>query len=179
MVSAGSAMQAVALLEELELLLELEELLEEELLEELLEEDVPELPLLLDPPPQAARKAAAPPEASQPSICRRWRNQAILCKSPCSPGCSWATSLDSLPVLWIHWRRRSAGGVLLMGVSDPSGEGGGQCRCRASLKGTLKRECGSRLSRCVSHQGFVSGCVRWLTVRTNPPDTGVLFSMDE
>ncbi len=173
-------MQAVALLEEeLEPLLELEELVEEELLlEELLEDEVLE-PLLLEPPPQAPRKAAAPPEASQPSICRRCRSQAILCRSPCSPGWSWAVWLESLPVLWIHRRRVSGGGVLLMGVAGPSGEGGGQCRCRASLKGTLVRECGTRFSRCVSHQGFVSGCVRCLTVRTNPSDTGMLFSMDE
>lgn len=84
LVSAGSAMQAVVLLEEEELALleeeplELEELLDDELLVEELDELLEELlepfeePLLPpDPPPQEARKAAAPPPASQPIICRR------------------------------------------------------------------------------------------------------------
>jgi hypothetical protein len=83
-------MQAVALLLDDELLEELLEdellLLDEELLEELLdEEDVPDP--LLPPPPHAAMKAAAPPEASQPSICRRWRScSSILSRSFCNPG---------------------------------------------------------------------------------------------
>lgn len=72
LVSVGSAMHVEAVLEEL---LDEEELLLEELLLELddeellLEEELLEEPLPL--PPQAARKAAAPPEASQPNICRR------------------------------------------------------------------------------------------------------------
>jgi len=90
-------MQAVALLldEELEeLLLELLELLEDELLldellEELLDEDDVLDPLSLPPPPHAAITAAAPPEASQPSICRRWRScSSILCRSRSNPGSS-------------------------------------------------------------------------------------------
>jgi len=77
LVSVGSAMHAVVPLEELldadELLLEelLEELDEDELL--LLDDELLELPLSSELPPQAARNAAAPPEASQPNIWRRWR----------------------------------------------------------------------------------------------------------
>jgi hypothetical protein len=95
-------MHEAALLDELELL-ELEELLDEELLdeellEELLEED--ELPPLLPPePPQAARNAAAPPEASQPSICRRWRICTMRSRSPCKPGCSCPCSWDGILLL--------------------------------------------------------------------------------
>jgi hypothetical protein len=76
------------LAEELEELLE--ELLEDELLEELLDEALD--PLLLEPSPQAAMNAAAPPEASQPRIWRRWRIWRILSRSRCSPGCSWLSA---------------------------------------------------------------------------------------
>src|SRR5579862_4237403 len=73
-------------------------------------------------------------------------------------------------------------------------------RCRM----TLGRECGGALSICVTIDkrpaeampgnrrkpahlrtvaavtwGFVSGCVNRLTVRTNPMDVGVLFSVNE
>ena len=95
MVSVGSAMQEVALLDEElldELLLEeLEDelLLDDELLELLDEDDALDPLLSLLPPPQAAITAAAPPPASQPSICRRWRSSSILCRSRCNAG-SWS-----------------------------------------------------------------------------------------
>ena len=70
-----------------------EELLEEELLELLDEELEDELLLLLEEldeppeplPPQAARNAAAPPEASHPSICRRCCSSMFL-RSVCNSG---------------------------------------------------------------------------------------------
>ena len=68
-----------------------EELLDELLLEDELEELEDELLVLLllslEPPPQDARKAAAPPEASQVNIWRRCRSCAlILSRSPERPG---------------------------------------------------------------------------------------------
>ena len=83
-------MQAV-LLEELELLedeLDEDELDEDELEELLLDELDDELPEpLLEPlPPQAARKAAVPPEASHVSIWRRCRMRSMLIRSRCRSG---------------------------------------------------------------------------------------------
>ena len=82
-------MQA-APLEELELLdEELDAELDEDELEELLLDELDdELPEpLLDPlPPQAARNAAVPPEASQVSIWRRCRMRSMLIRSRCRSG---------------------------------------------------------------------------------------------
>ena len=77
-VSVGSAMHA---------LVELEEELLDVLLEDELEDELLVLLLSLEPPPQDARKAAAPPEASQVNIWRRCRSCAlILSRSPERPG---------------------------------------------------------------------------------------------
>ena len=65
------------------------------------------------------------------------------------------------------------------GLTTPEGGEIAVCRGRSGLVSTLEGECGPELSQCVGVPGFVSGCVRWLTFRTNPLDTRVLFSMDE
>jgi hypothetical protein len=92
-------MQAEALLE----LLDDELLLEDELLlldEELLDDELELLlPLPLELPPHAARKAAAPPEASQLNIWRRWRICRPINSRSCRNPASWSWGVSAVIIL--------------------------------------------------------------------------------